>query len=104
MYDMNVMPYPADDERNTLIDDDGVLRTATADTHYVFGDTPGYRRTGVTDTDAAGPDARIISRRTIHGGVPTTAMHGEHGYIHIDAPTVDADHEAERYRVAGDWS
>lgn len=54
MYDMNVMPYPADDERNTLIDDDGVLHSATADTHYVHGDTPAFRRTGVSDRQAAG--------------------------------------------------
>lgn len=53
MYDMNVMPYGADDERNTLIDDDGVLHSAAADTHYVFGDTPAYRRTGITDQQAA---------------------------------------------------
>lgn len=120
MYDGNVMPYGADDERNTLIDDDGTLHPpGTFDEHttvivggrafvavdgdtvavddgdtvtiggktidvsglkahgrrisndarraaivgepaqpigggyYVHGDTPAYRRTGVTDQQAA---------------------------------------------------
>lgn len=96
MFDANVMPYGDDDERNSLIDNDGFVHYSSADLHasmrdderdddapvaetldpiayygpvigfdvsasgvhgmYVHGDTPGYRRTGITDQHAAGWD------------------------------------------------
>lgn len=110
MHDMNVMPYGADDERNAPIDDayerEVEARAAdvaahnlscaeraqdehrasvspplhVTDGYYTFGDTPALHRTKVSDIVAAG-----------WHDMPTTTMHGEHGYIHIDAPSVHAD-------------
>ena len=62
MHDANVLPYgsdsaqPADPEH-----------AETTEPYYQFGDTPAFRRTGITDQQAA-------------------------------------DHEAERYRMGGDWA
>lgn len=85
--DSNVMPYGSDDERNSLIDDDGVMHppgTFDGDTDFFdHGDTPAYRRTGITDTIAAGP--------AWHDNPARRTMHGEHGFIHIDVPSVHAD-------------
>lgn len=55
MHDMNVMPYGSDDERNSLIDDDGVLHSATTDTHTVIA---GGRAYAMTDGDRIAMDAR----------------------------------------------
>lgn len=41
MYDSNVMPYGSGDERNGLIDDDGVLHHSTSDTHTVSDQAAG---------------------------------------------------------------
>ena len=84
-YDSNVMPYGAGDERNALIDDDGVLHTSNEDTHYVYGDTPGYRRTGITDRQAAGADR-------MPPWANTAAKHrGPDSHGAWDAPSVHAD-------------
>lgn len=99
MYDSNVMPYPSDDERNSIIDGYGIEADADAlglvldeaatrnAGEPVFtpppSDTPAFRRTGITDRQAAGVDPMPTPFRE---RFPERAGWAECGYVVDDEP------------------